>query len=93
MMAGFIAMPPSGPMGSICLEAGTSRTLRSYEVRRCLMASHALTHEEARRGPARSRRRNGLLQLGWPHYWLLVGVLGGILSLVAMVFLMVRLTS
>ena len=57
------------------------------------MASHALTHEEARRGPARPRRRNGLLQLGWPHYWLLVGVLGGILSLVAMVFLIVRLTS
>lgn len=51
------------------------------------MASHALTHEEARRGRVRPRRRNGLLQLGWPHYWVLAGVLGGILSLVAMVFL------
>jgi len=51
------------------------------------VASHALTHEEARRSHVRPGRRNGLLQLGWPHYWLLVGVLGGILSLVAMVFL------
>ena len=51
------------------------------------MASHALTHQEAARQPAGRKRRNGLLQLGWPHYWLLVGVLGGMLALVALVFL------
>jgi hypothetical protein len=51
------------------------------------MASPALTHEEARRRPVAQRRRNGLLQLSWPHYWLLAGVLGGILGLVALVFL------
>ena len=56
------------------------------------MASHALTREDDRRPVARATR-NGLLQLGWPHYWLLVGVLGGMLALVAMVFLIVRVTS
>ena len=83
-------------MGPICVEARNNRTLQVSQtvgVGRCFVASHALTHEEARRGPVRPRRRNGLLQLGWPHYWLLVGVLGGILSLVAMVFLIVRLAS
>jgi hypothetical protein len=30
--------------------------------------------------------RNGLVQLGWPHFWLLAGVLGGTLALVALVF-------
>jgi hypothetical protein len=27
-----------------------------------------------------------LLQLGWPHFWLLIGILGGMLALVALVF-------
>ena len=30
--------------------------------------------------------RNGLLHLGWSHFWLLIAVLGGMLALVAMVF-------
>lgn len=30
--------------------------------------------------------RNGLLQLGWSHFWLLIVILGGMLALVALVF-------
>jgi hypothetical protein len=50
------------------------------------MASPALTHEHAGR-PIRRRRGNGLLQLSWPHYWLLTAILGGMLALVALAFL------
>ena len=49
------------------------------------MASHALTHEEPRR-PRRPARRS-LAQLGWPHYWALTAILGGMLALVALVLL------
>lgn len=31
--------------------------------------------------------RNPITQLGWPHYWLLAAILGGLLALVALVFL------
>ena len=34
-----------------------------------------------------SQRRAGVVNLGWPHYWLLTAILGGILGLIAMVFL------
>ena len=50
------------------------------------MASHALTHEEARRPRPRPVRRP-LTQLGWVHYWVLTSILGGKLALVALVFL------
>lgn len=30
---------------------------------------------------------NGPLRLGWPQFWLLIGILGGMLALVAFVFL------
>ncbi len=46
------------------------------------MTAHTLVDERARRRTA----RNGLSQLGWPHFWLLSGILAGILALVAMVF-------
>jgi hypothetical protein len=46
------------------------------------MTLHVLTHERSARRPV---RRNGLLQLGWPHFWLLIGILGGILALVVLV--------
>jgi hypothetical protein len=36
--------------------------------------------------------RNGLLQLGWPHFWLLSGILAGILGLTA-VALIAHLSS
>jgi hypothetical protein len=50
------------------------------------MTAHSLTHEEARKPPARRADANGLVRLGWPHFWLLASILGGILALVALVF-------
>jgi hypothetical protein len=50
------------------------------------MTFHALTHEHRQRPRTQNARRNGLLQLGWPHYWLLIGILGGMLALVGLVF-------
>ena len=50
------------------------------------MSLHALIQDRRPRPPARPWSRNGLLQLGWPHFWLLVGILGGMLGLVALVF-------
>ena len=50
------------------------------------MSAHSLTHQEALKPPVRSGRRNGLVGLGWPHFWLLAGILGGMLALVALVF-------
>ncbi len=47
------------------------------------MTAHTLVHERARRRTS----RNGLSRLGWPHFWLLSGILAGILGLVALVFL------
>lgn len=40
-----------------------------------------------RRSPARRAGTNGLLQLGWPHFWLLSSILAGIMGLIAFVFL------
>ena len=56
------------------------------------MAAHSLTHQEAVKSTARSARRNGLVGLGWPHFWLLAGILGGMLALVALVFFAARVT-
>ena len=50
------------------------------------MTAHSLTHEEAKRPAIRRRRANGLLQLGWLHFWLLINILGGMLALAAVVF-------
>jgi hypothetical protein len=50
------------------------------------MAAHSLTHQEALKARGRSARRNGLVGLGWPHFWLLAAILGGMLALVALVF-------
>jgi hypothetical protein len=43
----------------------------------------ALAPERRYRQPV---RRNGILQLGQPHFWLLAGILGFTLSLVVLVF-------
>jgi hypothetical protein len=50
------------------------------------VTAHSLTHEGGRRSPAGRGSRNGLLQLGWSHFWLLSGILGGMLALVVLVF-------
>jgi hypothetical protein len=37
-------------------------------------------------GPSRSPvRRNGILQLGQPHFWLLAGVLGFMIAIILLV--------
>jgi hypothetical protein len=51
------------------------------------MTAHSLTHEESRKPPVRRGRSNGLLLLGSFHFWLLSAILGGMLALVALVFL------
>jgi hypothetical protein len=51
------------------------------------VAAHTLIHDEAAQPRAPRARRSEYLQLGWLHFWMLAGILGGILSLVAMVFL------
>ena len=49
------------------------------------MGTHPLVHEESWRRPARRNSRSALVQLGWPHFWLLTSILGGMLALVALV--------
>jgi hypothetical protein len=49
------------------------------------MTAHSLTHDKERLSPARVVSRNGLLQLGWSHFWLLISILGGMLALVVLV--------
>lgn len=39
------------------------------------------------RPPVRRINGTGLTRLGWPHFWLLSGILGGLMGLVALVFL------
>ena len=39
------------------------------------------------RQPVRRLNGAGLSRLGWPHFWLLSGILGGLMGLVALVFL------
>ena len=50
-----------------------------------MTAQHSI-HREGERSP-RARRRNGLLQLGWLHFWLLSGILGGMIALAGVVLL------
>jgi hypothetical protein len=52
---------------------------------RCHMTAHTL-RQEWRRRPARRESRNGVVQLGWSQFWLLIGILGGLLALVVLVF-------
>jgi hypothetical protein len=49
------------------------------------MIAHHLTRTEWRRPPAPNGA--GLSRLGWPHFWLLGAILGGMLGLVAMIFI------
>jgi hypothetical protein len=50
------------------------------------MTARSLTREAAQ--PAVRRiRRNGLLQLGWFHFWLLSCIMAGMLGLAVVVFI------
>jgi hypothetical protein len=51
------------------------------------MSAHGLLDDDAAPSPPRHVRRNGLLQLGWPHFWLLTGILGGTLALLVLILL------
>lgn len=51
------------------------------------MTAHSLSEKGWRRPLANRGTRNGvLLQLGWSHFWLLIGILGGMLGLVVLMF-------
>jgi hypothetical protein len=50
------------------------------------VTAHSFSHAGRRQSPVRRVSRNGLLQLGWFHFWLLAAILGGMLALVALVF-------
>ena len=50
------------------------------------MSADGLTQKGWRRPPAHRGTRNAVLHLGWPHFWLLIGILGGMLGLVGLVF-------
>ena len=50
------------------------------------MTAHSVSEKGWRRPPAYRGTRNGVLQLGWPHFWLLISILGGMLGLVVLVF-------
>jgi hypothetical protein len=56
------------------------------------MALHAFTAERRHRPPAAWIGGSGILQLGALHFLLLVGILMGLLALIALVFL-VQLSS
>jgi hypothetical protein len=48
------------------------------------MTAHSLSEKRSQR--ADHRTRSQVVQLGWPHFWLLAGILGGMLGLVALLF-------
>jgi len=50
------------------------------------MTAHSLSQKDWRRPTAHRGPRNGVLQLGWSHFWLLIGILGGMLGLVLVTF-------
>jgi hypothetical protein len=50
------------------------------------MTARSLSEKGWRRAPAHHGTRNELVQLGWSHFWLLFGILGGILGLVVLGF-------
>lgn len=50
------------------------------------MTPHTLTTD--RRPPARVSKLNGVVELGWPHFWLLSGILGGFLALAVLIVML-----
>ena len=54
------------------------------------MTPHVLTHDRRSRPPV---RRNGILQLGQMHFWLLAGVLAFMISIVVLVVFAMLLST
>jgi hypothetical protein len=50
------------------------------------MPSHSLPQEAGPRSPVRHGSSHGLITLGLFHFWLLMGILGGMLALFVLVF-------
>lgn len=50
------------------------------------MTAHLLAHREERRPLSGRPGSNGLIQLRWSDFWLLAGILAGMLALVALVY-------
>ena len=50
------------------------------------MTAHSLSEKGWRRPPTNRGTRHEVLQLGWSHFWLLIGILGGMLGLIVVVF-------
>jgi hypothetical protein len=50
------------------------------------MSAHSLSEKGWRRPPTHRGTRYEVLQLGWAHFWLLIGILGGMLGLIVVVF-------
>ena len=50
------------------------------------MTANSLSQKGWRQQPAHRGTRDGVIQLGWSHFWLLIGILGGMLGLVVLVF-------
>jgi len=48
------------------------------------MTLHSLTQNGWRQQPVHHQTRNEVVQLGWSHFWLLIGTLGGIFGLVVL---------
>jgi hypothetical protein len=51
------------------------------------MTGRFLADEGQRRTPVRRMGDHALRQLQWPDFWLLCGILGGVLAIAAAVFL------
>ena len=49
-------------------------------------------HDQGRSSRVDQMSRNGLLQLGWPHFWLFSSILAGILA-IAIVVIFAHLSS
>ena len=48
------------------------------------MTAHSLSEKGWRRVPTRHGTRNELVQLGWSHFLLLIGILGGVVGMVVL---------
>jgi hypothetical protein len=57
------------------------------------VTANALTGNHGRELRRRPVRRNGLVQLGWAHFWLLGGILGGMLALAVLIIFALLLSN
>ncbi len=73
-------MPSITGSGRIDTESNTVDSVATG----CHMTAHSLSEKGWRRGHHRTRKE--LVQLRWFHFWLLIGILGGLLGLIGVGF-------